>query len=66
VSSALIEDMGFDALREFWPEISRKLKLPSHGERETDSVDAVSLQKQCWRCNKRGEKVRDTTFLEWT
>jgi hypothetical protein len=28
VSYALLEDMGFDVLREFWPEIARKLKLP--------------------------------------
>jgi hypothetical protein len=28
VSIAVASDMGFDVLREFWPEISRKLKLP--------------------------------------
>jgi hypothetical protein len=26
-------DMGFDVLREFWPEIARKLKLPFRGQR---------------------------------
>ena len=28
VSFDVLEDMGFDILREFWPEISHKLKLP--------------------------------------
>ncbi len=28
VSYSILEDMGFDILREFWPEISHKLKLP--------------------------------------
>jgi hypothetical protein len=28
VSFNVLEDMGFDMLREFWPEISHKLKLP--------------------------------------
>jgi hypothetical protein len=30
-------DMGFDVLREFWPEIARKLKLPFRGQREPAS-----------------------------
>jgi hypothetical protein len=30
----VIEDMGFDILREFWPEISHKLKLPFRDEVE--------------------------------
>jgi hypothetical protein len=29
-------DMGFDTLREFWPEISRKLKLPFRAEPEPE------------------------------
>lgn len=32
VGLSIVEDMGFDVLREFWPEISRKLKLPFRGE----------------------------------
>jgi hypothetical protein len=28
----VLTDMGYDVLREFWPEISRKLKLPFRGE----------------------------------
>ena len=32
VSFSILQDMGFDVLREFWPEISRKLKLPFRGE----------------------------------
>lgn len=32
ISLSIAEDMGFDILREFWPEISRKLKLPFRGE----------------------------------
>ena len=30
----VLEDMGFDILREFWPEISHKLKLPFRDEPE--------------------------------
>jgi len=32
VTLSILQDMGFDVLREFWPEISRKLKLPFRGE----------------------------------
>ena len=32
VGFSILQDMGFDVLREFWPEISRKLKLPFRGE----------------------------------
>jgi hypothetical protein len=32
VSYSVLQDMGFDILREFWPEISHKLKLPFRGE----------------------------------
>ncbi|MGB8472953.1 MAG: hypothetical protein WCE61_02570 [Candidatus Acidiferrum sp.] len=32
VGYSVLQDMGFDALREFWPEISRKFKLPFRGE----------------------------------
>lgn len=34
VVSNLLQDAGFDVLREFWPEISRKLKLPFRGQSE--------------------------------
>jgi hypothetical protein len=32
VSLSILQDVGFDVLREFWPEISRKLKLPFRGQ----------------------------------
>ena len=32
ISFDILEDVGFDILREFWPEISRKLKLPFREE----------------------------------
>jgi hypothetical protein len=32
VAYSILQDMAFDALREFWPEISRKFKLPFRGE----------------------------------
>jgi hypothetical protein len=32
VSLGILQDMGFDVLREFWPEISRKFRLPFRGE----------------------------------
>jgi hypothetical protein len=41
VGYALIQDVGFDVLREFWPEISRKLKLPFRGEHETGIPESV-------------------------
>jgi hypothetical protein len=34
VGSSILQDVGFDVLREFWPEISRKLRLPFRGESE--------------------------------
>lgn len=33
----VIEDMGFEIFREFWPEISHKLKLPFREEAETEN-----------------------------
>jgi hypothetical protein len=33
-SYGIMQDAGFDVLREFWPEIARKLKLPFRGENE--------------------------------
>jgi hypothetical protein len=32
VTYNVLQDMGFDILREFWPEISRKFKLPFRGQ----------------------------------
>ena len=39
----VLSDMGFDVLREFWPEISRKLKLPFRAEpaKDIDSNPAI-------------------------
>ena len=34
VGYAVASDAGFDVLREFWPEIARKFKLPFRGQRE--------------------------------
>jgi len=36
---AMLQDIGFDVLREFWPDISRKFKLPFRGEPELLSQD---------------------------
>lgn len=41
VGYSVIQDMGFDVLREFWPEISRKLKLPFRGEPEVRTPESV-------------------------
>lgn len=32
VTYSILQDMGFDVLREFWPEISRKFRLPFRGQ----------------------------------
>ena len=32
VGYSILQDMGFDILREFWPEISRKFRLPFRGQ----------------------------------
>jgi len=34
VGLSVAQDIGFDVLREFWPEISRKFRLPFRGESE--------------------------------
>jgi hypothetical protein len=34
VGYSVLQDAGFDVLREFWPEISRKFKFPFRGESE--------------------------------
>jgi hypothetical protein len=33
---SVLQDMGFDVLREFWPEVARKFNLPFRGVREED------------------------------
>jgi hypothetical protein len=37
VGYSVLSDSGFDVLREFWPEIARKLKLPFRGQHELSS-----------------------------
>jgi len=32
VGASILQDVGFDVLREFWPEISKKFRLPFRGE----------------------------------
>jgi hypothetical protein len=45
VSYGILQDVGFDVLREFWPEISRKFKLPFRGESEPASQDSDPATK---------------------
>jgi hypothetical protein len=40
VGYGFLQDMGFDVVREFWPEISRKLRLPFRGESQSVSRDS--------------------------
>jgi hypothetical protein len=40
VSYSVLSDMGFDVLREFWPEISHKFKLPFRDEPATENIDS--------------------------
>ncbi len=40
VGYGILQDMGFDVLREFWPEISRKFKLPFRGESKPENHDS--------------------------
>jgi len=40
VGYSVLQDAGFDVLREFWPEISRKFKLPFRGEPALVSPDS--------------------------
>src|SRR5271157_315764 len=35
VTYVAVQNIGFDVLREFWPEIARKFKLPFRGQQET-------------------------------
>jgi len=45
VGYSIIEDAGFDVLREFWPAISRKLRLPFRGEHEPGNHDSNPATK---------------------
>jgi hypothetical protein len=65
VGYSILQDMGFDVLREFWPEISRKLKLPFRDEHEVkpgESVSAATESKlarfRATATNKRSENNR--------
>jgi hypothetical protein len=40
VAISVLTDMGYDELREFWPEISHKFKLPFRPEPKTDDIDS--------------------------
>lgn len=40
VGYSIVEDIGFDVLREFWPEIARKLRLPFRDRREPEIRDS--------------------------
>ena len=45
VSYSILQDMGFDVLREFWPEISRKFRLPFRGQTEPATPDSNPASK---------------------
>jgi len=42
VGYSVLADSGFDVLREFWPEIARKLKLPFRGQQKPSSQGSNS------------------------
>jgi hypothetical protein len=45
VAFTVLQDTGFDVLREFWPEAARKLKLPFRDENESAMAQQNSLSK---------------------
>jgi hypothetical protein len=45
VGYSVLQDIGFDVLREFWPEISRKFKLPFRAEPDLVTQDVNSPTK---------------------
>ncbi len=45
VTFSILQDMGFDVLREFWPEISHKFKLPFRGESEPVNPGPIPATK---------------------
>jgi len=49
VGYGILQDMGFDVLREFWPEISRKFKLPFRGEPDLVSPDSNPATQEALR-----------------
>jgi hypothetical protein len=44
VGSSIGQGIGYDVLREFWPEIARKFKLPFRGENVSGSQDTSPAQ----------------------
>jgi hypothetical protein len=44
VGFSILEDMGFDILREFWPEIARKLRMPFREKLEPESAPPASVR----------------------
>jgi hypothetical protein len=45
VGYSVLQDMGFDVLREFWPEVSHIFKLPFRGEPDLTSHDSNPAAK---------------------
>jgi hypothetical protein len=45
VGYSMLQDVGFDVLREFWPEVSHLLKLPFRGESDLVSPDSNPATK---------------------
>ena len=43
VGFSVLQDVGFDILREFWPEVAHKLKLPFRGQREPSVQESSSV-----------------------
>ena len=41
VGFAVAQDRGFDVLREFWPEVSRKFNLPFRGSQDTRMPEGI-------------------------
>jgi hypothetical protein len=52
VGYGVLTDAGFDVLREFWPEIAHKLKLPFREERESANSDEPSASFEIARLSK--------------
>jgi hypothetical protein len=46
VGYGIAGDIGFDVLREFWPEIARKFRLPFRDQHEPDNQDSDPDTKQ--------------------
>jgi hypothetical protein len=45
VGLSFASDMGYDVLREFWPEVARKLKLPFRDQNEQKKLEPVADTK---------------------